>query len=1023
MSSSGMIVLITAAFAADPAPRFDADVAPLFKRHCVKCHGPVTAEARLNLSTPAGVLRGGENGAVIQPHDLKASPLWRRVEADEMPPEEPLSADEKALLRTWIERGAPGLPTAAELAATGGGHWAFQKLSPQAIPAVKDFTRVRSPLDQFIQADLEHDGLTLSPDADRHTLIRRMSYDLIGLPPTPIEIEEFLADAAPDAAERLADRYLASPHYGERLGKVWLDAAGYADSNGYFNADSDRPLAFRYRDYVIRALNSDKPFDRFVQEQLAGDELVGWTPDLPVTPEIFDALTATHFLRNGQDGTGESDGNDDEVRADRYYTIEGTMQITASSLLGLTIQCAKCHSHKFEPIPHEEYYQFQAVFAGVFHHQNWMKPNDRFVIAPLPQEQAEWEQKVAAADEHAKQARRELATWVNAHRPQGKILFQDTFDGSQELLAERWSPHAPGDDAPAGETAIAIDSDTPPGVRIKHGEMQILENGLGGNRWVVTKQRFDWTPDVVGSSIQVTFDLVSRRVDPNGTPSIRHGFYIAAHDLNDNGPAAGGNLLIDGNPGSSSTVYLDYPGPDQQPLSAIGVTPYSDGRNYGVRVTHQPEGKFLLEHLVDGLPEEKTLTLTAEQLPDGAFGYECCCGRSYIVDNVVVESFDASQSQEAIAEFMKQVQPLQKASAEAAKKVAELRDRPPGKIAWGSDLTPNPPAVQWLNRGDYGSPKEPVNAGPFSALTDAEYPWPTPSASENSRTTGRRLAWATWVTQPDSRPASLVARVETNRIWQHHFGFGIVATSDNFGLSGSPPTHPALLDWLAGEFVYSGWSIKSLHRRIIGSQAYRQTSRVAPEKLAADPDGRRYSRAPVRRLDAEAIRDTLLQLSGGLNDQVYGPYIKTNRTGNGEVIVPEGELDSGRRSVYLNQRRTQVVSMLQIFDAPTIVFNSIRRTPTTVPLQSLNLLNSEFVVNRISEFTERLAADQSDDSRLQAAFLQLWGRTPTADEISAAKEFLAAQIAERGGTSDAVRQAWLDLHQMLFAASAALYLE
>jgi hypothetical protein len=1024
MAPSSAILMTVVALAADLAPRFDADIAPLLKRHCVKCHGPVTAEARLNLSMPSGVLRGGESGAAIVPHDLEGSLLWKRISADEMPPEDPLSADEKKLLRTWIEGGAPGLPAAAELAATGDGHWAFQRLAMPAVPPVRQPGRVRNVIDQFIEADLEHDDLSLAADAERHTLVRRIYYDLIGLPPTEGEIDDFVRDGSPDAVERLADRLLASPRYGERFGKVWLDAAGYADSNGYFNADTDRPLAYRYRDYVIRAFNDDKPFDRFVCEQLAGDELVEWSPATPVTPEVFEALVATHYLRNGQDGTGESDGNPEEVRADRYYAIEGTMQNVATSLLGLTIQCAKCHEHKFEPIPHKEYYQFQAVFAGVFHHENWITPNERFVVAPIDSEKEAWDREVAAAEAAFTQAQSVLASWLADHRPRGTVVFHDAFDGPAESLAERWSPTAPTDDAPGGEPVVAVDSDAAPGARVRNGRLELLESAAPGNRWLVTRQAFDWTPDEAGGVIQVTFDLVDRRVDLNGAPAERTAYYLAAHDFDDSSSTPGGNILVDGNPGGSTAVFLDYPGEDQQQIGEIGTTPYTEGRNYGVRITHQPDGQFLLEHLVDGVPEDKTLTFAADQLPNGGFGFEFCCGRSFIVDNVKVETFTEPRDKASIADFVEQVRPFRKAVDEASQRLAALKNNPPGKIAWAVDLTPTPPAVQWLNRGDYGSPKEPVDAGPFSALAEDDNPWPDADAMRTSRTTGRRLAWAAWVTRPGSRAAALLARVQANRVWQHHFGFGIVATPDNFGLSGSPPTHPALLDWLAGEFVRADWSVKSLHRRIVSSRAYQQSSIASEPALTADRDGRRYSRFPVRRLDAEAIRDTLLHLSGRLDDRLYGPYVRTDRAGNGEVIVPEGQPGFGRRSVYLYQRRTQVLSLLQIFDAPSIVFNSVRRTPTTIPLQSLNLLNSEFVVNRMGEFTVRLFdGDRTDEGRLDAAFLQLWGRRPTESELAAAKEFLALQAAERGGTSDAVRQAWIDLNQMLFAASAALYVE
>ena len=279
-------------------------------------------------------------------------------------PEEPLSGRREGdLIRRWIEQGASGLaPRPADLkpAPPGADHWAFAPAGrPEAARAARRLARVRTAVDRFIQAALEERGLALGPEADRATLIRRLSFDLTGLPPTPEEIAAFVADRRPDAYERLVERLLASPHYGERWGKYWLDAAGYADSNGYFSADTDRPLAYRYRDYVIRAFNADKPLDQFVREQLAGDELSGYKPGGEVTPAIIDQLVATHFLRNGQDGTGESDGNPDEVKVDKVSVLDGAVQIIGSSLLGLTLQCARCHDHKFEPVTQKEYYQLQ----------------------------------------------------------------------------------------------------------------------------------------------------------------------------------------------------------------------------------------------------------------------------------------------------------------------------------------------------------------------------------------------------------------------------------------------------------------------------------------------------------------------------------------------------------------------------------------------------------------------------------------------------------------------------------------
>ncbi len=342
-----LLAVAAVARAGEPpaAPTFDRDIQPVLKARCIKCHGPIRPKGKLNLSGPRALARGGESGPAVEPGSPEDSGLWDRVSADEMPPkpEEPLSGDEKALIRRWIAHGAGGLPRAGDFPSTapGADHWAFAPLGDPRPPAPRDGSPVRTAVDRFIQAALEERGLAVGPEADRTTLIRRLSFDLTGLPPTPEEIAAYRDDRRPDAHERQVERLLASPHHGERWGKYWLDAAGYTESNGYFSADSDRPLAYRYRDYVIRALNADKPLDQLVREQLAGDELSGYKPGAEVTPAIIDQLVATHFLRNGQDGTGESDGNPDEVRADRYAVLEGTIEILGSSLFGLTFQCAR----------------------------------------------------------------------------------------------------------------------------------------------------------------------------------------------------------------------------------------------------------------------------------------------------------------------------------------------------------------------------------------------------------------------------------------------------------------------------------------------------------------------------------------------------------------------------------------------------------------------------------------------------------------------------------------------------------
>ena len=415
-TSATMVVL------AEP-PDFERDVRTLLKNRCVKCHGPLKQEGKLNLSVPAGVTRGGERGAVIVPGQPAESLLWQMVEQNEMPEGTPLSADEKQLLKRWIEAGAPGLPRSETSGSAGDLHWAFQKLKRPPIPEVKQPSTIRTALDAHVVVGLEAVGLTLSPEANREILIRRVALDLTGLPPTIDEIDAFLNDPQPHPYERMVERYLASPRYGERWGKHWLDAAGYADSNGYFSADTDRPLAYRYRDYVIRSINADKPFDRFVREQLCGDEMSDFHPGEPVTPEVIDLLEATHFLRNGQDGTDIGVQEPEAFEIDRRAALEAALQVTTTSLLGLSVHCARCHDHKFDPITQREYYQLQAILFPAFNPQDWINPKDRVIHAWLPGEKEEWEERESRLKGELAKLKDELTTWLSANRePLGVVV-------------------------------------------------------------------------------------------------------------------------------------------------------------------------------------------------------------------------------------------------------------------------------------------------------------------------------------------------------------------------------------------------------------------------------------------------------------------------------------------------------------------------------------------------------------------------------------------------------------------------
>jgi len=820
--------------ASRPAPELPKDVLALFQSRCVKCHGGDSPKAKLDLTTAEGLSRGGKSGPVLAPGRPEQSLLWKMIDEERMPPKEPLPEAERTVLRQWIKQGAPGFTRPAV-------HWAFVKPVHPPVPPVAHKELVRTDVDRFIEAALEQKKLTLGPEADRLTLIRRVSFDLTGLPPTLEEIDAWLGDKSPDAYARMVDRYLASPHYGERWGKYWLDTAGYADSNGYFSADSDRPLAYRYRDYVIRSFNQDKPYDRFVTEQLAGDELAAYRPGGDVTAEMVELLTATHFLRNAPDGTSESDGNPDEVRTDRFTVLEGTLQITMNSLLGLTIQCARCHEHKFEPITHEEYYQLQAVFYPAYCPERWTAPKDRVVSVARKAEREEHQRLAQRVERQVKALQDSLVMIAGPLRDQ--------------LIEER----LPDLDA-AGRAAVLAAVNAPKEKRTKEQEALLQKHA---------------------KAAKISDDDLAKRFPE----------YAAVRD----------------------------------------------------------------------------------------------------------------QVRKAITEREKE------------------RPKPLETLAVFVETDPKPPAHHVLLRGQHNAPGKEVQPGVPAVLCGPKNTFEVPPRPEEQVSSGRRTAFARWVTSPDN---PLFARVMVNRIWQHHFGAGLVSTPDNLGQSGAKPSHPELLDYLAAEFVRSGYSVKAMHRLILTSAVYRQSGALREDAFEVDASNRLLWRYPLRRLDAEALRDAMLAVSGELDRRAGGPYVPTKRAGDGSVQVDEKHEGARRRSVYLQQRRTQVLTLLELFDAPAMAGNCSKRNTSTMPLQSLALLNSEFARLRAEAFARRLEKEEPDaEKRLTRAFRLAYGRPPGEKELAASQRFLTAQQAVYEKDKDAAQKVWTDFCQMLMASNAFLYVE
>ncbi len=743
---------------------FERDIRPIFRKHCLDCHGATEEiEGNLDLRLVRFVSKGGDSGPALVPGDLQNSLLLERIRSGEMPPGEgKVSPDELKILEDWIQSGAktarpepetlaPGLPILPE----EREWWAFRPLTRPEVPETGD-ERVRSPIDALLRKQMPS-GLGFSPDADRRTLMLRACFDLTGLPPTTARMQEFLNDARPDAYERLIDELLASPQYGERWGRHWLDVVGYADSEGRTTSDAVRKWAYKYRDYVIKSLNAGKPFDRFLHEQLAGDELAGPVQG-DLTPEQIELLTATGFLRMAADGTGSGDNTEES----RNLVIADTIQIVSSSLLGLSVACAQCHDHRYDPISHTDYFALRAVFEPAFDWKKWKTPAQRQRSLATKQDREETAKIEAEAQVIVKERKAKLDEYMAA-------ALTKELEKYEEPLREQ----------------LRVAYHTP------------------------EKER---TAEQKG--------LLSKHPSVNLTPGNLYQYNQAAAD---------------------------------------------DLKKYDERIAEVRARK----------PQEEFLRILTE--------------------------------------------------------------------APGSQVP-----THLFYRGDHRQPKQAVSPAALSVLCSEDQFVAFPEKDPNLPTTGRRLAFAKWLTSPQN---PITSRVLVNRVWLHHFGRAIVDTPADFGRLGTAPTHPELLDWLATEFQASGWDLKQLHRTIMLSTAYRQSSEPNPQFAAIDPANRNYWRRDVIRLDAEIVRDRVLAATGKLDLSQFGPPIPVAEDKQGQTVVDQG---STRRSLYIQQRRSQPVPMLQAFDAPVMAVNCEKRPTSTVATQSLMLMNNSFSIEQAQALAQLL---------------------------------------------------------------------
>jgi Protein of unknown function (DUF1553)/Protein of unknown function (DUF1549)/Planctomycete cytochrome C/Concanavalin A-like lectin/glucanases superfamily len=925
---------------------FNRDIRPILSDRCYQCHGPDAArrKADLRLDQEASAKAERESGHAIVPGDAKGSELYRRVRADDpaerMPPQKSgksLTAAEIEKLRRWIDQGARWQP-----------HWSFISPVRPPVPAVANRDRTRNPIDAFIQARLEREGLAPSGEAERGILIRRVTLDLTGLPPTAEEIDAFEQDKSPDAYQRLIDRLLASPRLGERLATRWLSAARYADTNGY-QTDAPR-FMWRWRDWVIDALNRNLPFDRFTIEQLAGDMLAGAT---------LDQRIATGFNRNHR-GNGEGGIIPGEYAVE--YVVD-RVDTTATVWLGLTLACARCHSHKFDPIEQDEFYRFFALFNNVPEEGRAVKYGNSppLIKAPTRAQQQKSMQLTAEALKLELELLDQEADIESAQRAwEGSASSRVCLDWSinEDVVLKR-RPDENRERVDLGDVAgFGFYDKFTISVWVKHDG---VKGGTIVSRMVDEPQGEGYSVVLARGKVQV--NLVKRWLDDAIRVETKDALPI--------------NVWT-----HLSVVY------DGSRVAA-GVKVYKDGELAPLSV--------LLDELNQTFFTKAPLRLGAGGGPDSRFAGDLG-GLSIYSTALPAEDISILAARESIAQipaipigkrtpgaarkmrrfFLATVAPpslraLDAGHRAARRKLAEFSEQVPTTMVMEEMAVPR--ATHVLTRGQYDLPGAKVSPGVPMCLSGGRA---TPVLD--------RLALARWLISP-ANPIS--ARVAVNRDWQMLFGTGLVKTLDDFGAQGEPPSHPELLDWLAVEFSGGGWDVKRLLRTIVSSATYRQASRVSRPAVERDPENRLLSRGPRLRLPAEMIRDQALALAGLLVERNGGPSVKPYQPAGlwNELADADYVQDHGpslyRRSLYTFWKRTVPPPAMVAFDAAARETCIVRETRTNTPLQALDVLNDVTFVEAARGFAERIMTGRgrSPEERLSAAFHQATARRPRRDEL------------------------------------------
>jgi mono/diheme cytochrome c family protein len=910
---------------------FEKKVRPVLATSCAKCHNSKAKIAGLDLTTAEGFARGGENGALINKEKPEESRLLKVIGYDgemKMPPTGKLKDDEIAVLTAWVKMGAPW-PGAEKAVAAGGPKpstarefteaektfWAYQPVKDAAPPAVKNAAWAQSPIDRFVLNKLEEKGLAPAPAADKLSLLRRATFDLTGLPPSEAEMREFLADNSSEAFKKVVDRLLASPRYGERWGRHWLDVARYADSTGN-DEDHRYPHAWKYRDYVIESFNKDLPYDQFIREQIAGDLLP------PPTGEAVNrrGIIATGFLALGPKAIAQQD-----KKKMLYDVYDEQVDVTSKAFLGLTLACARCHNHKFDALLTRDYYAMTGIFAST---RSFTNPDSHVSLVlekPLVAK-AEFEKYTAARTAHQEKEKR------------ARLAIEEIVDGVKNPWLKTLSPRM-ADYMLAAQKVYQNGADAGATAAEAKLDPEVLK------RWVETLKPKDLTPQHL---------LEWRNAKADELPAIAKGYQD--------------RFLT--RLAEWEKEIAEWRGKYQQALAE-----------------QKPS-----------VPDRPTFEAGEDRFFDAVYISQ---GGPFSVSAKDKEKFSAEQ-QEQLAALQKEREVLKK--------------RAPVEPDMACAIEEGEPVTQAVFvRGDYNNPGEDAPRS-FPAILSR---YDTKSVFHGSG----RLQLAEWMTQPGH---PLTSRVMANRIWQWHFGEGIVRTPDNFGVMGERPTHPELLDYLAKQFVAGGWSVKAMHRQIMLSSVYQMASMNPALAPDADPDNRLLTRFNRRRLSAEEMRDAMLLIDGTI-DLSVGGSLQLGRGTDGEnnqgrlSVNPEKQK---RRTVYLPLRRANLPTYLNLFDFGDATTMSGKRQLTNVATQALFWLNSEFLTDRSAEAAKALLAKEGldDAARIEAAYLRILNRRAGKDEMESASKYIAS-FRQRVSGEKAEQKVWQSFCRVLLASNDFLYVD